>query len=134
LIMLGTHCIHKGTCCAHKGPVTTHLPTAPRSLPSAEVLPVKPHPATAPSTSPKNISLFRTLVPPRTTRTPGVPALIEAVILASSYVAPPTMNTIISCGLSRVVPPPSTNGYNASLRRPLIRSCKVPSRRGECWV
>ena len=63
---------------------------------------------------------------------PGELALTCATIFASSYVVPPTMKMTISWGLSFVEPPPSTNGYDCWFSLPLIKSCSVASKRGEC--
>lgn len=110
------------------------LPVSCRSLPAAVVGGGAGHDVTASSTSSRNVVLLCIHVAPSTTRIPGTEALIVAISLASSYVVPPIMNTIISCGLSLVDPPPSTNGYCCSRNLPLMSSCKVTSSRGECCV
>jgi hypothetical protein len=66
---------------------------------------------TASSISSKKVVLLCTEVPPSTILIPGLLALIWLTVFASSKVTPPIKNTRISCGLSLVEPPPSTNGY-----------------------
>jgi hypothetical protein len=111
-----------------------YRPVSFRNLPAAVVGGESGQDDTASSISSRNVVLLWTVVPPRTIRMPGDEALIWDTVFASSNVTPPTMKSTMSCGLSRVDPPPSTNGYCCSRRRPLIRFCSVSSNRGECCV
>lgn len=59
-----------------------------------------------------------TVVPPSTIRTPGVVRFRLQTVSASSYVAPPMMKTIISCGLERTQTESSEKGRKGGKRLP----------------
>lgn len=67
-----------------------------RSLAAAVVGAGAGHDVTASSTSSKNETLLCIHVAPKTTLMPGTEALMVATNLASSYVVPPIMNTMMS--------------------------------------
>eukprot|EP00962_Isochrysis_galbana_P060870 scaffold35860_cov129-Isochrysis_galbana.AAC.2 len=74
-------------------------------------------------TSAKKESELWMVVPPSSTRTPGLAVFISATKRASSYVAPPTMKTRMSVGARRLVPADGSSapkkGYCVSLSVPL---------------